>query len=126
MAFFRKKQAITIEKVPPSISRHMQQYHDAERLKSPKEQWQTLRRYYVAAIILALIGAIQTIAGLAIVEFRNSNAQPNLVRVDGVRVEEAFDQRREILMASSLRRAELKKQSKALAVNAPPESPSAQ
>lgn len=109
MAFFRKKQAVDSSKAPPSFSCQIENYHHDERLKPPVEQWRTLRMYYLTGIFLAAIGLVQAIFGLVIVEYRNSSSTPNLVRVDGVRVEEAFDQRRDILMASSHKRAILQR-----------------
>lgn len=124
MAFFRKKQAVDSIKVKSSFSCQIENYHHDERLKPPAEQWRTLRMYYLVGIFLAAIGLVQAIFGLVIVERRNASSTPNLVRVDGVRVEEAFDQRRDILMASSHKRALLQREAKM--ANSEPEKKPAQ
>lgn len=76
--------------------------------QSPKLYYKKVRAYWLLGIVFNLIGTVFVLMSLYNVLDKNANSTLNLVRVDGVRVQEAFDVRRDVLIRNSQQRARLR------------------
>ena len=86
------------------------QYLQRELTQSPRQYFRQVRGYWVTGLALNLIGVVYMFLAIANTLETNAESTLNLVRVDGVRVQEAFDVRRNVLMRNSLKRAQLRGQ----------------
>lgn len=84
------------------------QYFIREATQSPKVYFRKVRLYWLLGAAFNVIASLYFSMSIYEVLDKNSSSTLNLVRVDGVRVQEAFDQRRDVLMKNSIQRAKLK------------------
>lgn len=79
-------------------------YLNNQLRQSPKDYLREVKVYWLLGISFNIIGIVFMLLSIENVLSKNSASTLNLVRVDGARVQEAFDVRREILMKNSLQR----------------------
>lgn len=85
-------------------------YQESQLTMSPKKYLREVRFYWVFAFLFSIVSTIMMASSVAITLKKNAETPLNFVRVDGLRVEETFDVRRDVLMENSIRRAQISNQ----------------
>ena len=88
----------------------LNQYFIREATQSPESYKRKVRKYWLFGAVLNVVAAFYLGLSMYTTLSKNADATLNLVRVDGVRVQEAFDRRRDVLMRNSIQRAKLQEQ----------------
>ena len=107
---FKKNKGSEKTTTPKVIDDRLMYYFDRELRQSPKRYFREVRLYWIFGLVLNFVGMFYMGMSINNVLTKNANSTLNLVRVDGARVEEAFDIRREILLKNSLQRASVKEE----------------
>ena len=77
---------------------------------TPSRYFREVRMYWAIGTILRFAAFFVMVWAGSITLQKNADAQLNFVRVDGVKVQEARDERRDILMRNTLEKSRLKRQ----------------
>ncbi len=95
-----------------TLSQHVDdrvvRYVNEQFSMSPKNYLITVRRYWLLGAVLNIIGFAFLLLSVQSTLSENGKSSLNLVRIDGVKVQEAFDVRRSIMMKNALSREKLK------------------
>jgi hypothetical protein len=93
-----------IKKVSPHYDDRFTYYQESQRRMSPSRFARSTRLLWIIGAVLNIIATVLMTLAFKTTLDENASSSLNMVRVDGVKVEESFDMRRDVLINNTKNR----------------------